>query len=110
MRCQRQRYWLEAEELNPADAKSGVEDRFWKAVQSGSMERIEKLLQLSEGGQREHLSALLPALNNWYAQTEAKATVDRWCYEERWQRMTVSASSAVADGVSPAVPRGSAGW
>ena len=39
---QRQRYWLEAAELNPADPKSGVEHRFWKAVQSGSVERIEK--------------------------------------------------------------------
>src|SRR5262249_59358397 len=27
---QRQRYWLEAAELNPADAQSNVEDRFWK--------------------------------------------------------------------------------
>ena len=40
------------------------------------MERIEELLQLSESGQREHLSALLPALSNWHAKTEAKATVD----------------------------------
>ena len=95
---QRQRYWLEAAELNPADPPSGVEDRFWKAVQSGSTERVEKLLQLSESEQREHLSALLPTLSNWYAQTEAKATIDGWCYEERWQRVTVSA----ADGIAPA--------
>ena len=66
------------------------------------MERIEQLLQLSESGQREHLSALLPALNNWYEQTEAKVTVDGWCYEEQWQRVSVSASSAVTDGASPA--------
>ena len=98
---QRQRYWLEAEGLNPADAKNGVQDRFWKAVQSGSMEQIEKLLQLSESPQREHLSALLPALSNWYAQTEAEVTVDGWCYEDQWQRVSASALSAVTDGVSP---------
>ena len=56
---QRQRYWLEAEEPNPAEPKNGVDASFWKAVQSGSMERVEQLLQLSESGQREHLSALL---------------------------------------------------
>ena len=102
---QRQRYWLEAAELNPTEAKSG-KDLFWKAVQSGSMERIEELLQLSESGQREHLSALLPALNNWYARTEARTTVDGWCYEERWQRIAVSASSAVIDGVPPTSAEG----
>ena len=99
---QRQRYWLEAAELNQAEPKNGVEASFWKAVQSGSTERIGQLLQLSESGQREHLSALLPALNNWYEQTEAKATVDGWCYEEQWQRMSASASSTVTDAASPA--------
>ena len=103
---QRQRYWLEAEEFNPAEPKNGVDASFWKAVQSGSMERIEQLLQLSESGQREHLSALLPALSNWYEQTEAKVTVDRWCYEEQWQRTSVSASSGVTDGASPAATGG----
>ncbi|WP_276575477.1 SDR family NAD(P)-dependent oxidoreductase, partial [Bradyrhizobium monzae] len=95
---QRQRYWVEAEKPHQAEAKNGVDARFWEAVQSGSMERVEQLLQLPEGGQREHLSALLPALNNWYAHTEAESTVDGWCYEDQWQRMTASISSAPTDG------------
>ncbi|WP_426410337.1 SDR family NAD(P)-dependent oxidoreductase [Bradyrhizobium ganzhouense] len=96
---QRQRYWLEAEKPSPAESKNGVDARFWAAVQSGSMERVEQLLRLPEGGQREHLSALLPALSNWYEQTEADATVDSWCYEDQWQRISTSASSEITDGV-----------
>ncbi|MDN3279510.1 type I polyketide synthase, partial [Frankia sp. RB7] len=96
---QRQRYWFEEEKPSPAESKHGVDARFWEAVQSGSTERVEQLLQLSEGGQREHLSALLPALNNWYEQTGAEAAVDGWCYEDQWQKVSVSASSVVTDGV-----------
>jgi pimaricinolide synthase PimS1 len=96
---QRQRYWVEAEKPHQAEAKNGVDARFWEAVQSGSMERVEQLLQLGEGGQREHLSALLPALNTWYEHTEAAAKVDGWCYEDQWQRVSPAASSAVTDGV-----------
>ena len=55
-------------------------------MQSGNAERLENLLQVSEGEQRKHLSALLPTLSNWYIQAHAKATVDGWCYEERWER------------------------
>ncbi|KJC40904.1 hypothetical protein UB31_26790, partial [Bradyrhizobium sp. LTSP849] len=96
---QRQRYWLEAEKASPVESKNGVDARFWQAVQSGSTERVEQLLQLPEGGSREHLSALLPALNSWYAQTDAEVTVDGWCYEDQWQRISGSASSLVTDGV-----------
>ncbi|PMV85031.1 hypothetical protein, partial [Pseudomonas sp. GW460-C8] len=66
---QRQRYWVEAEKPHQAESRNGVDARFWEAVQSGSMERVEQLLQLPDRGQREHLSALLPALNNWYEHT-----------------------------------------
>src|SRR5262249_38348419 len=59
---QRQRYWLEAEEPSPTDANIGVGDRFWTAVQSGNAEHLENLLQLSDGEQCKHLSALLPTL------------------------------------------------
>jgi pimaricinolide synthase PimS1 len=96
---QRQRYWVEAEKPHQVESKNGVDARFWEAVQSGSMERVGQLLQLPEGGQREHLSALLPALNNWYEHTEAAATVDGWCYEDQWQTISPSTSSVPIDGV-----------
>ncbi|PMX39168.1 hypothetical protein, partial [Pseudomonas sp. MPR-R2A6] len=54
---------------------------------------------LPDRGQREHLSALLPALNNWYEHTEAQATVGGWCYEDQWQKISPSASSGVTDGI-----------
>ncbi|WP_247406531.1 type I polyketide synthase, partial [Bradyrhizobium sp. 76] len=96
---QRQRYWLEAEKASPVESKNGVDARFWEAVQSGSAERVEQLLQLPKDGPREHLSALLPALNNWYEQTGAETTVDGWCYEDLWQRVSASASSEITGGI-----------
>ena len=71
---QRQRYWLEAEKGSWLNPKMVL-----KPVSGRQLERKHGARRTApasfRGGQLESLSALLPALNNWYEQTEWNATV-----------------------------------
>ncbi|MEU1313167.1 type I polyketide synthase, partial [Streptomyces cinnamoneus] len=80
---QRERYWLEGEELTaaggPADA---VESGFWDTVEREDLESLAATLGV---GTDESLSAILPRLSAWRRQRRDQSVVDGWRYHVTWK-------------------------
>ena len=91
---QRQRYWLDAKQPTRFLPSSDPGEVFWDLVTTGNSENVAELLGLSKQLSCE-LTALLPHLKQWKTQTESDATVQPWCYEEKW----VVASEPEVSGV-----------
>ncbi len=96
---QRQRYWLEVPKPATSAMPSGVKQRadslLWDAVSASDGHAVAELLDIHEADWPQ-LASLLPRLAAWHARAEADATIDGWCYEDRWQPM------AFADSQHPA--------
>ncbi|MEV5243557.1 type I polyketide synthase, partial [Streptomyces cinnamoneus] len=80
---QRERYWLEGDELTAAGAPvDEVESGFWDTVEREDLESLAATLGV---GTDESLSAILPRLSAWRRQRRDRSVVDGWRYHVTWK-------------------------
>ncbi|WP_229758911.1 type I polyketide synthase [Peterkaempfera bronchialis] len=80
---QRERYWptLALAPASAADAGSGVDARFWDAVEREDLDALASTLGVDEGS----LGGLVPALSSWWRGQREQSVVDGWRYRVTWK-------------------------
>ncbi|MBY8847327.1 SDR family NAD(P)-dependent oxidoreductase, partial [Saccharothrix sp. MB29] len=91
---QRTRHWMEQKPAGRRAADDG-NSRFWSAVEDADLDALARELRL-DGTDAARWETVLPALSSWRREQRADATVDGWCYTNRWRPVAVE----------PAVPGG----
>ncbi|NVK82608.1 SDR family NAD(P)-dependent oxidoreductase, partial [Streptomyces morookaense] len=80
---QRERYWLEGEELDAAGIPGDAMDSgFWDTVEREDVESLAATLGV---GADDSLSAILPRLSAWRRQRREQSVVDGWRYHVTWK-------------------------
>ncbi len=98
---QRERYWLEVEDLDGGEATAvdrqavRLEGDFWEAVESGDASRLAGVIGVEREQERSSLDALLPVLSTWRRARLDRARVEQWRYRIHWEPMTDEAPSAL---------------
>ncbi|WP_420810765.1 type I polyketide synthase [Haliangium ochraceum] len=97
---QYERFWLEGTRNQSRDSASSgsAESSFWRSVEGGDADGLERLLKLQEAPQRSALDSLLPLLTNFRAQAGQQRATDAWRYRLVWKPVTI-ATHAELSGV-----------
>ncbi|MEU4254287.1 beta-ketoacyl synthase N-terminal-like domain-containing protein, partial [Amycolatopsis sp. NPDC026612] len=82
---QRERYWLDVPEPEPAHADP-ADQRFWEVVGDQDVPAFAGALDLAEDAP---LDAVLPALAKWRSRRRDESTTDSWRYRIAWRPVTV---------------------
>ncbi|WTO59687.1 SDR family NAD(P)-dependent oxidoreductase [Streptomyces sp. NBC_00212] len=95
---QRQWYWLDPAEHEPAEAAAAEagEAGFWAAVEREDLQELSAVLAI-DGSDADSLGNLLPTLSSWRRQRRIQAAADRFGYRTHWTPRTVS-NDPVATG------------
>ncbi|QMU69826.1 type I polyketide synthase [Streptacidiphilus sp. P02-A3a] len=93
---QRQRYWPRQLPVAIAAAESagtGVEARFWSAVEAGDLDSLSRTLDVDE----QYLGEVLPALASWRQRERDESLTADWRYRVTWKPLR-DPSPAVLSG------------
>ncbi|SEP53569.1 Erythronolide synthase docking [Amycolatopsis saalfeldensis] len=103
---QRRRYWWQPE--TGTTAESGLtpdQQRFWSSVDAGDAAGLAATLG-AEDGDRDALSAVLPALSQWHRRSQEKARLDEWRYQVHWKPVAMTGAAAMHGTWIVATPDG----
>ncbi|MEU5053694.1 type I polyketide synthase [Streptomyces sp. NPDC021096] len=84
---QRERYWLDSVDAQPA--ASALDAEFWAAVERGDLESLAATLRVAG----EPLGEVLPALSQWRRERRDVSTMDSWRYKIHWKPLAAGATS-----------------
>ncbi|MFJ9613855.1 type I polyketide synthase [Streptomyces noursei] len=106
---QRQWYWLDPADPEPADAATAVagEAGFWAAVEREDLQELSAVLAI-DGSDADSLGDLLPTLSSWHRRRRIQATADRLGYHTHWAPRTVTDNPAATGHWLVVLPHGRA--
>ncbi|QRX89543.1 type I polyketide synthase [Streptomyces noursei] len=104
---QRQWYWLDPADPEPAEAADAVagEAGFWAAVEREDLQELSAVLAI-DGSDADSLGSLLPTLSSWHRQRRIQAAADRFSYRTHWTPRTASNGPAATGHWLVVLPHG----
>ncbi|MFJ8637412.1 type I polyketide synthase [Streptomyces sp. NPDC093568] len=90
---QRERYWVEPPQEQPAAATADAD--FWDAVERQDVEGLAASLRLAD---TSALGELLPALSSWRRESREVGAVDAWRYQIVWRHSAEPAGAVLSGG------------